>query len=70
MCHSSDNCVCLSPRKPADYPEIVDGGIVAVWGFTDDHLTESECVLGLQREVSGTQPPPLLINKFMYEEEG
>lgn len=28
-----------------------------------------ERVFGLRRAVSGTQPPALLINKFMYEEE-
>lgn len=28
-----------------------------------------ECVFELWREVSGTQSPGLLINKFMYEEE-
>ncbi len=31
-------------------------------------IHRGECVFGLRREVSGTQPPALLINKFMYEE--
>lgn len=71
MCHCSDNSLCLSSRKPADYPETLDEGTATGWGFTDDHprIHRGECVFGLQREASGTQPPALLINKFMYEGE-
>lgn len=32
-------------------------------------IHRGERVFGLRREASGTQPPALLINKFMYEEE-
>lgn len=38
MCHSSDNSVCLSSRKPADYPETMDWSAASLWGFADDHL--------------------------------
>lgn len=37
--------------------------------MTTPKIHRSERVLGPWREVSGTQPPGLLINKFMYEEE-
>lgn len=39
MCHCSDNSLCLSSRKPADYPEtlLLNEGAATGWGFTDDH---------------------------------
>lgn len=67
MCHVSDNSVCPSSRKPADYPERPCMEVLKLGG--DSQMITHRIRWGELVCVSGTQPPALLINKFMYEKE-